>query len=128
MSRSHTATIPLLFTLGAADVELFARVTFTYHPGDKRRCARPTDIDPPEGPSVEDVTVTHLAFDRGGAAIPVPPGESDTIADGIDRDTLIAAALDDESDARERAAEDRAERAREDREHEHHSFAGGSDD
>ena len=121
----HTATIPLTFTLGPSSVEFFADVRFTFHPGDGRRFAGPTDIDPPEPPSVDDVEVLALRFTRDGALIPVPNAAAAEIAEGVDHDALIEIAMEADADARERAAEYRSERAREDREFD--LAHGGSD-
>ncbi len=114
LPRIIRARVPLLFTLGASNVELLADVRFTFHPGDKRQTVRPTDIDPPEGPSVEDVEVLSLRFADGGAYVRVPRSESAEIAEGIDHAQLIEAAQAADTDARERAAVWRREQARDD--------------
>lgn len=65
---THTIETTLYVEINAAGVpvEVLARLSFTYHPGDQRP-PRPTDIDPPEPETIEDVRLEVLLGQQDGA-------------------------------------------------------------
>lgn len=65
-SSSHQIQTILTLELGqvGTTVEIPARISWTYHPGDSRP-PRPTDIDPPEPELIEDVRLEVCPGNQG---------------------------------------------------------------